>query len=187
MVSVKDVSYRLTIGNHISFKAPLAAQLVHEQKFVGARWLAVDAVVRAHHGPGFAFGYGFTKRRQIGVHFVVLAYGHVGLMPRGLRAAVYRLVLGRSNGAVVARIVALHTGDKGNAQAPGQKGVFAVGFLAPAPARVTKNVAVARAHRLRVLDARLGADRDGHFMDSRRVKGCGQSNWLGKLRRSVHG
>src|SRR5262252_1362019 len=184
MVSVKDVSYRLAIRNHISFKAPLTAQLVHEQKFVGARWLAVDAVVRAHHGPGFAFGYGSTKRRQIGLHFIVLAYAYVGLMPRGLRAAVYRIVLGRSNGAVVARIVALHTGDKGNAQAPGQKGVFAVGLLAPAPARVTenvavrspkiqafKNVAVACAHRLRVLDARLGADRDGHFMDSRRVKG----------------
>src|SRR5215469_10045778 len=105
-------------------------------------------------------------------------------MPRGLRAAVYRIVLGRSNGVVVARVVALHTGDKGNAQAPGQKGVFAVGLLAPAPARVTenvdvrrpeiqsfKNVAVTCAHSLRVLDARLGTDRHGHFMDSRRVKG----------------
>ena len=112
---------------------------------------------------------------------------------------MYRIVLGGRNGAEVARVVALHAGDEGHAHAPGQEGIFAVGLLAAAPARVSENVdvrrpevqafedvAVARAYRLRMLDAAFGADRLGHGVNCRRVEGGGQPNRPGKLGRAIH-
>ena len=65
-------------------------------------------------------------------------------MARGLGAAVHGEVLGRGDDAVVLRIVALHAGDEGDAHARGEERIFAVGFLAAAPARIAEDVDVGR-------------------------------------------
>ena len=103
-------------------------------------------------------------------------------------------MLGRGDGAVVARIVALHSGDKGHAHARGQERVFAVGLLAASPAGIAEDIEIGRPeiealedfagavfHVLRVLDAAFGADGHGHLMNGRRVEGGAQSDGFGKL------
>ena len=78
----------------------------------------------------------------VGVHLVVLAHVHIGKVPGRLRAAVHGIVLGCCDRAVVLRIVALHSGDVGNAHAAGEERIFAVGLLSAAPARITEDVQV---------------------------------------------
>ena len=97
------------------------------------------------------------------------------------------------------RIVALHAGHKRHAHVPCQKRIFAIRLLPAAPARIAEdvdvrrpeiqpleNVAVPRAHILRMLDAPLGADVDGHLVNLRRVEGRAKPDRLGKLRRPIH-
>ena len=103
-------------------------------------------------------------------------------------------MLGSCNGAVVVGVVALHSGDVGNAHAAGEEGIFAVGLLAAAPARITEDVeirgpeieAAADAHVsfariLHVLDAAFDTDLGGHGVNSRRVEGRSQADGLGIL------
>ena len=185
---------RRAIRDHVALKIPLAPQLVIEQKLVDAGGLPVDAVVGAHHGAGLALGYRRAERRQVGVHFVVLAHFHVGNVPRRLGSAVHREMLRRRNGEIVFRIVSLHAGDEGDAHARRQEWIFAVGLLAASPARVAKDVDVWRpevqafedaavpfAHRLDVLDSSFDPDGLGHAVNGLRIKGCGQADRLGKL------
>ena len=94
--------------------------------------------------PALALSDGGAEGGQVGVEFVVLADGDVGDMAGGLGAAVDGEVLGGGDDAVVARIVALHAGDEGYAHAGGEKGIFAVGLLAAAPAGIAKDVDVGR-------------------------------------------
>src|SRR5690242_18968986 len=96
---------------------------------------------------------------------------HVGGMARRLRPAVDGVVLGRRNGPVVFRIIALHTGDIGHAEARTKERILAVSFLSPSPPRVAKDAdvrcpevqsflgaAVAGALKLCALDACFNAD-----------------------------
>src|SRR5581483_12096735 len=64
------------------------------------------------------------------------------MMPAGFRAAVDGVVFGAGGRFKVFGIVALKALDEGNAAARGEKGVFAVGFLAAAPAGIAKDVDV---------------------------------------------
>jgi hypothetical protein len=131
-----------------------------------------------------ALGHGGAEGGQVGVDLVVLADVDVGGVAGRLRAAVHGKVLGRGDDAVVAGIVALHAGDEGYAHAGGEERIFAVGLLAAAPARIAKDVdvgrpeveafkdvAVAGAHGLHVLDAAFGADDNGHLVDGGGVEG----------------
>ena len=194
VMALEDVDDRSAIGDHVALESPLASQLVLQKEFIGAGGLAVDAVIGAHHRAGFGLDDRGAEGRQIGVHLIVLAYGNVGGVARRFRAAVYGKVLGRGDGAVIARVVTLQSGNKSHPQARGKKGVFAIGFLAASPARIAKDVdvgrpevealedvAVAGAHRLRVLDAPLDADDLGHLVNSRRVEGGSQADGLGEF------
>ena len=138
------VANRVAIRNHIPLEAPLAAQLVLQQVLVGACRLAIDCVVCAHHRAGFAFHDGSAECGLVGVDLVVLAYVHIGKVARRLRPAVHGIVLRCRNGQVVLRIVALQSGHVGNAHAAGEEGIFAVGFLTAAPARIAKDVQIRR-------------------------------------------
>ncbi len=199
VVAVVDVHHRAAVRYHVAFESPFAAKLVLQQKLVGAGWLAVDAVVSAHHGVGLGLGHCGAKGGQIGIHFVVLAHSHVGHVPCGFRPAVYGKVLGGRDDAVVVRIVALHAGDEGNAHPRGQERVFAISLLAAAPTRIAedvdvgrpevqpfKDVAVPGTHILHMLDAALGADGYGHFVNLRRIECRRQTDRLRKLCGSIH-
>ena len=195
VVAGEDVDNRAAVGDHVALEAPLAAQLILEQELVGAGGLAVNAVVGAHHRVGLALCHRGAEGGQIGVQFVVLAHHHVCRVARGLRTAVHGKMLGGGDDAIVMRIVALHAGHKGHAHARRQEGIFAVGFLAAAPAGIAEDVDVGRpevearqryvlspsAHCLHVHDAPLGADDLGHLVNGRRVEGGGQADGLGEL------
>ena len=109
------------------------------------------------------------------------------------RPAVHGIMFGRGDHAVILRIVALQSGDECHAHAAGQEGIFAVGFLAAAPAWIAKNVDVGRpeiqafhdvapsgAHGLIVLGAAFGADDDRHLMNQRGIKCRSQPDGLRK-------
>ena len=92
-------------------------------------------------------------------------------------------------------IVALHPLDEGDTHARGQIGVFAICFLAPAPARIAKNVDIGRpsvepgadaaqmaglaAERMKGLD--FGADDGRNRVDQWRVEGGGQPDRFGEV------
>ncbi len=129
----------------------------------------------------------------------MFAHVHIGKVPGWLRAAVHGIVLGCSNRAVVLRVVALHTGDVGNAHAAGEEGIFAVGFLSAAPARVTEDVQIrgpeiqasaniaglSDACILHIFDASLNTNLGRHDMDVRRIEGRSQTDWLRILRHAL--
>src|SRR5271154_2983024 len=119
-------------------------------------------------------------------------------MPRRLRPAMNRKELWSGNGEVVFWIVALKSGHIGDAHASGQKGVFPVGLLAAAPARISENIQVGRpkiqpAHDsgvslagiLHVFYPPLDADLSRHRVECGRIKAGRQSDGLRILGDSV--
>ena len=157
--------------------------------------MPVDAVVGAHNRASLAFRDGGTERWKVSIQLIVLADFHVGGVARGLRPAVDGVVLGRRNGTIVFRIIALHSGDIGHTEARTQERVLAVSFLPASPSRIAKDVdvrcpevqtllgtAVAGALKLCALDARFNTDGNGHAMDGVCVKCRRQADRLGKLR-----
>ena len=93
-----------------------------------------------------------------------------------LRAAVHGEVLGRGVDLAVLRIVTLHRLHERDTHSRGEERIFAVGFLAAAPAGVAENVDVGRpegealvalalpaAGELLMLGAAFVADGGGHL------------------------
>src|SRR5690606_20387671 len=108
VVVAVDVGDRVAVGDHVALEAPGAAQVVLEQQVVGAGRLAVDAVVGAHHRTGAAFHDRGAERRQVGVLQVVAGDVDIGRVAGRLGTAVHRVVLGRGDDVVPARVLALH-------------------------------------------------------------------------------
>ncbi len=198
-VSRKDVAHRAAVGNNIALEPPCTAKQSLKQELVGTGRLSIDAVVRTHHRSGVTFDNGGTKRRRIRIQLIMLCYIHVGEVTCGLGSAVHGEVLRRRDRAVILRIVALYSGHVRNRKASAQKGIFSVGFLTAAPARITENVNVRRPEiealenigvpcplGLHMLDAAFNADRSRHLVDARNVKRCGKPDRLGKFGGAVH-
>ena len=95
---------------------------------------------------------------------------------------------------VVLGVVALQSGHVGNSHAAGEEGIFAVGLLSAAPARITEDVQIGRpeiqashnagvsfARVLHVLDAAFDANLRRHGVNARRVERRGKSDRLGIL------
>src|SRR5215472_4994589 len=119
--------------------------------------------------------------------------GHIFSMAQGFLAAVNGKMLRSGNDFQVFRIVALQAGDESNTDAAGEKGIFAVGFLAASPAWVSKDVDVGRpkgeavvAAGISVLDSVVvfGAcfrrDDVSQVMNKVRVPGGGKADGLRK-------
>src|SRR3974390_1854433 len=140
MMSLLNVLYSTAVGDHVSLEVPRLAQLVFQQEGIGAGGLAVNAVVGAHHRSRFRLGNGSAKGWQVSVFLVVARDRDVRLVACRLRPAVYGVVLRCGNHAVVLGIIALHTGDEGDAHAAGKKRIFSVSFLPASPARIAKNI-----------------------------------------------
>ena len=189
-----NVEDRVAVRYNIALETPLAAQLILQEVLVGACRLAIDGVVGAHDGAGFAFHDGGAESWLVGIDLIVLAHVHIGKVTRGLGSAVHVVVFGCCDGQVIPGVIALQSGHVGNAHASGEEGIFAVGFLTAAPARVAENVQIrgpeiqashdARmpfAHILHVLDASLDTDLGRHGVDSRRIERGSKADGLGVL------
>ena len=186
-----DIAHGVAVRNDIALEAPLAPQLVLQKVLVGARRLAVDGVVGAHHRGSLALDNGRAKGRLVGVDLVVPAHVDIGKVTGRLRAAVHGEVFGGGNTQVVLGVVALQARYIGHAHATGQEGILAVGLLPTAPAWIAKDVQVGRpkvepthdtdvalAQVLHMLDATFHTDLCGHGVDACGVKGRGQAHRL---------
>src|SRR5437870_294709 len=142
MVALENVDNSTAVGNDVSLKVPFAAKLLLQQELVHARGLPVDAVVGAHYRSRLRFRNGGAERREVSVKLVVFTDLHIGGVTGGFWAAVHSKMLGRRNHAVIFRIVSLHSRNKCHAHLCCEEWIFAVGFLAASPARVTKNIDV---------------------------------------------
>src|SRR5689334_10832766 len=98
-------------------------------------------------------------------------------------------VLGRRDGLVVMRVVALEAAHERDAEPAGQVWVFAVGLLSASPAGVAEDIDVWRpdretevdgvnvvANRLVILGACFGRDRLTHLPDQAGVPGGGHAD-----------
>src|SRR6185312_4865924 len=106
------------------------------------------------------------------------------------RSGMHRKMFRSRDGAGVFGIVTLQAGDKGDTELRGQEGVFAIGLLATAPARIAEDVDIGRpeiepgvktlAPLPVVADACLGRDRNRHFMHQGWIKAGSQAYRLRK-------
>ncbi len=193
MVSGEDVVDGIDIRDDIALEAPLSAQDVRQEMGVGGTGHAIETLIGGHDRIGVAFTDAGLEGGQIGAPEVDGADMDVELMAFGLGAAVNGKVLGRGDGAEPLRIVALEAADEGDAEAAGEVGILAVGFLAPPPAGVTEDVDIGRpeveagvnavqtrAEGLGVLGPRFDADGGGDVMVEIRVPGSGEGDGLGE-------
>ena len=125
----------------MALEAPLFPEDVHQQRLGAAGRLAVDAVVRAHNGLHMGLLHRRFKGGQIGFLHVLGGGLRVELVADGLGAGVHGKVLGAGSGLDILA-VALHAFDKAHAQAGGQVGILAIGFMAAAPAGIAEDVDV---------------------------------------------
>ena len=144
VVAGVDVGDGGAVADDVAGEGPGVAKVIVQEHGVGAGGRAVDGVVGAHDGLRVGLGDGGAEGGEVGVFEVVRGDVDVGLMARGLRAGVHGEVLGRGDDAEVVGVGALHAGDEGDGHAAGEEGIFAVGLLAAAPARVAKDVDVGR-------------------------------------------
>jgi len=121
----------------------------------------------------------------------VLAHVNIGKVAGGFRSAVHGVVLRGCDGEVVFGVIALQSGDVGNAHAAGEERIFAVGLLSAAPAGITEDVEIGRpevqashdagvafARVLHVLDASLNTNLRRHGANSRRIERGGKPDAL---------
>src|SRR5262249_42452944 len=87
------------------------------------------------------------KRGSISVSKILGGNGHILMVMESFRTVMNCKVLRCGNDFQVFGIVSLEIGDESNADAARKKRIFAVGFLAAAPARIAKNVDVGRSKR----------------------------------------
>src|SRR5438270_10394754 len=112
-------------------------------------------------------------------------------MTQSFRTTVDGKVLWCRHGFQVSGIVALQAGDESNADAAGEKRIFAVGFLTTAPARITRDSDVGRPEGKAVVPAGIsvldgvvvfgtgfGRDDIGDAIDEVGVPGCGEADGL---------
>ncbi len=195
LVVGENVEDRPAVRNDVPLEAPLLAKEVLQEQRAGAAGLAVDAVVSPHDRPDLPLADRRLEVRKIRLVEIAIAGGGVEGVPRRLRAAVDREMLGAGHRLGVLRVVALEAADEGHGHPRSEEGVFAVGLLAAAPARVAEDVDVRRPKRqprvlgrvavvgprvLVVLGPGLGRDRVGHVVHERRVPGGRQADRLGK-------
>ncbi len=143
-MAIGDILDGIAVGNNVALKAPGSAQMIFQQQIVGAGWLAIDAVIRAHDRSGLRFDDRRPEGRQIGIFQVMGRYEYVGDVAGRFRPRVNGKVLRSRNDVRQVGVVALHARDEGNTHPGCQVRIFAVGFLAPAPSRVAEDVDVGR-------------------------------------------
>ena len=137
-----DIANRVAIRYDVTFESPLLAQQLVEQERVGAARNAVERIVGAHDAGNLAFPHDSLELRQ--VHLIQVAFRWFGIetVPVAFRAAMYRKVLGTRHRQDIGGIIPLHALDEFGAHCAGEKGIFAVRFLAAAPARIAEYVDV---------------------------------------------
>ncbi len=163
-----------------ALEAELAAQHVGQQPPVGRGRHPVNLVVGRHHRLDRQRGDGALERRE--EVFAQRPFRNLGRADIGavLRLAMAGEVLERSEHLVVRQRqgVALEAADGGDAQGPDQVGIFAVGLLDAAPARVAGDVHHRRQRDLRAPRTHLaGVDREDAGQQFR-VPGAGQADGL---------
>jgi len=196
-VMLVNIDHRVAVGHDIAPEAPGAAQIILKQHIAAAGRLPVDAVVRAHDRPGLALDNGGPEGGQICILQIVRRGEDVVGVAAGFRTAMDREMLGRRDHERQVRIVPLHALDKGDADPRCQIGIFAIGFLTPAPARIAEDVDVGRPAVEAGADpsemsglppqcvqrADLCPDGGGDLMDQRRVEGSGEADRLREIGR----
>ena len=89
---------------------------------------------------------------QVGVLEIVRGDRDIEGMALGLRPVMHGEVLGRGDDLEVPGVGTLQTGDKSCSYAAGEEGIFPIGLLPAAPARIAKNIDVRRPQREAVED-----------------------------------
>ena len=190
----EDVGDGGAVGDDVTVEVPGVAEVILEEHGVGAGGGSVDGVVGAHDGLRVGFRDGGAEGGQVGVFEVVRGDVDVGLVAGRLGAGVDGVVFGRGDDAEIARVIALHAGDEGDSHAAGEEGIFAVGFLAAAPAGIAKDVDIGRpegeaeelfmlivTNGFVVFGAGFNGDGLPHGVDELRIPCSGHADDLGKI------
>ena len=144
------------VGNDVPFKMPFPAQRILKKHFAAAAGLSIGAVIGAHDGLNLRFRYQILKSGKIGFLQIFGRGDSIELVAQRLRAAVYGKVLG-TGGTFEMVTEALQSADIGLPQAGGEIGIFTVGFMAAAPAGITKDINIGRPEAQTVVDITVSA------------------------------
>src|ERR1019366_7712000 len=130
----------------VAVKSPVVAKSV-QQKWAGARRQPENRVAGAHDACGFSFCNCCAKRGVVGIREIVRSDFDVEAMADWLRAAMHGKMFWGGNCFQITRIISLQSGHECHADARSEEGIFAIGFLASAPARIAKDIYVGRPER----------------------------------------
>ena len=115
-------------------------------------------------------------------------------MPCRLGTAVYRKMFWRGQRLQIFRVISLQASHVSNAHLRCQERVFAIGFLAASPTRISEDVDVRRPdgqpvkpvaitlfpHPLGIFGPELGGNNIRFFVEQVRIESCSQSDCLRK-------
>ena len=176
------------VGDHETLEAPLLAQHVAHQPFVGVGGDAVDLVVRGHEGDGAGLAQGFAEGEE--KCFAEDAHGDVGggAVHAGLGLPVADEVLegGEDASLVTESGVALEPADRGDAEARDQERILAVGLFHAAPARLASHVHNRRQRLMGAAEAGLGCGGGEDALHQLGIEGGAERDGLGEAG-AVHG
>src|SRR5256886_5990189 len=158
---------------------------------IGTSRLAIQAIVGTHHRSGMPFCDGRPERRQVCLAQIAFSDRGVEPVPLGLGTGVNSVVFRRRDDFQILGIVALQSLDEFDSEPAREVRIFAVGFLAAAPARVAKDIDVWRPEGetikpapiavplgLVILGAGLVRDDSRNAVDQLRVERCSKTDGL---------
>ena len=148
-MGVIEVTDGTTVANHQILKAPFITQNGLQQALRTATGVVVKALVSTHHLANLCILHQCLKGRHIGLpHITGRHIGQIGRMAGILRTAMYGIVLGTGPEFTVFGIFrSLQSLDNLRSHDTGQIGILTIGFLSPAPSRVTEDIDIRRPYR----------------------------------------
>lgn len=194
LVAPPDVADGPAVADDVSVEAPFAAQDVLQEQRARAGALAVDAVVRAHHGLDAPLAHARLEGGQIGLAQVLLRRADVKGVPFALGTGMDGVVLRAGRRLQVDGIVPLDAADERDAHPSGEVRIFAPRLDAASPAGIAEDVHVRtpevepRVHLppasggdgRKILDAPLVRNRRGDLAHELRIETRRHADRLGE-------
>ena len=170
----------VVVGNDVTLEAPLLAQHLLKQPFVGVRGDAINLVIRGHDTHDVSLNHRGLEAGQ-----KKLAQDPLGIIGRSdvgstFRLAVSRKVLGSGDDVITFNpwSRSLQGFDNCYCHARHKVWILTVCLFRPTPARLARDIKVRSQYLM--ASARPGFERGSgkDFADEIRIPGTGERNWL---------
>ena len=144
---VNNIVYRRAVRDKIAVKAPFFSEQIIYKAFGRTATFIIHSVVCAHNAADLCLFDGGFKCRNI--CFVKILFAHFGIkgMSLSFGTAVGTKVLGAGRGFQIFIVITLNPLNKSATENRRQIRILTVGFVPPAPSRISENIYIRRPER----------------------------------------